>query len=103
MRNKSASGRADRPMMYEIIVEGALDRRWQEWFGGMSVTVLAEDSPFPHTVMTGKVRDRSALYGILCQIMNYNLPIISVKRLDKKGGELSRTGNRQTIIHNKLK
>src|SRR4028118_1644989 len=29
----------DQPLVYQIRIEGHLDRRWTDWFGGLSITL----------------------------------------------------------------
>jgi hypothetical protein len=64
-------------MRYEIHVEGILDQRWSNWFGGMTVT----SQPGGETVIAGPVADEAALHGLLTKIRDLNLPLISVCRL----------------------
>jgi hypothetical protein len=50
------------------------------------MTVNAEDSAEgpTNTVLTGEVRDQSALRGILTRIWDLGLTLLSVVRLDEK-------------------
>jgi hypothetical protein len=54
-------------MRYEIHVEGILDQRWSNWFGGMTIT--------------SQPGGEAALHGLLTKIRDLNLPLISVRRL----------------------
>ena len=63
-------------MIYRIKVKGHLDRRWTEWFGGLTITL--EESG--DTLLTGPVVDQAALYGLLRKVRDLSLPLISVKR-----------------------
>jgi hypothetical protein len=66
---------------YEITVEGHLDRGyWSRWFEGMQVTVTEEDT----TLIAGPVADQAALHGLLAKIRDLGLPLVSVKRVEKK-------------------
>jgi hypothetical protein len=56
-----------------IIVRGRLDAKWQEWFEGMEFSYEGDS-----TLLTGLVKDESNLHGILNQIRNLNLKLISV-------------------------
>ena len=49
-----------RPTRYEIRVDGVLDERWAEWFGGLQVS---RDGT--QTVIAGPLPDQSALHGLL--------------------------------------
>ena len=63
-------------MIYRIKVKGHLDRRWTEWFGGLTITL--EDNG--ETLLTGPVVDQAALYGLLRKVRDLGLPLISVTR-----------------------
>jgi hypothetical protein len=68
------------PARYEIRVEGVLDHRWAAWFGGLRV-----ENDGTQTVICGLLTDQPALHGLLAQIRDLGLCLISVRRLD--GGE----------------
>jgi hypothetical protein len=71
---------------YEIVVKGHLDERWADWYGGMNVKHL----PTGETILSGPVKDQSALHGILSRIRDMNLILLNVKR--KKADLADRTG-----------
>lgn len=60
--------------LYQIEIDDLLDARWQDWFEGFTITPLADG----HTLLTGPVRDQSALHGVLKKISNLGLVLISV-------------------------
>ena len=66
------------PFTYEIKVEGLIDLRWAEWFGGMSITYVNGTE----TVLIGKIQDQTALHGVLERIRDLGLNLISVRRVD---------------------
>ena len=68
----------DQPMLYQIRIKGHLDRRWTEWFGGLTITL--EDNG--ETLLTGQVADQAALHGLLRKVRDLGLPLISVKRVE---------------------
>ena len=68
----------DKPVTYQIKMEGKLDEGWSDWFSGMTVTF--EGGSAPITTLTGAVADQSALRGILAKIWDLNLTLISVNR-----------------------
>lgn len=65
---------------YQIALEGCLDDRWADWFAGLSMTTRRHNGDV--TMLTGPVADQAALRGLLNQIWDFNLALISVKRLD---------------------
>ena len=64
------------PACYEIRVDGVLDDRWADWFGGLQV-----DTEATHTVITGQLADQAALHGALDKIRDLGLSLISARRL----------------------
>jgi hypothetical protein len=65
-----------RPARYEIRVDGVLDDRWADWFGGLRVT-----SDGTQTVISGLLPDQPALHGLLAKIRDLGLSLVSVRRL----------------------
>ena len=60
--------------IYEILIEGHLDREWTDWFDGMSITQAADGK----TLLSGPVPDQPALYGLLRKVRDLGLPLVSV-------------------------
>ena len=73
MKNVNQGSSADRPMMYQIKVQGRLNESWSHWFNGIAIT--CEGSV---TTLTGIIVDQAALRGILSKIWDLNLQLISV-------------------------
>jgi hypothetical protein len=61
---------------YEIEVEGHLDEAHLAEFGEMSVSLMPEGQ----TLISGRVVDQAALFGILIRIRDMGIPLISVNR-----------------------
>jgi hypothetical protein len=70
----------DEPGRYEIRIKGHLDDRWATWFGGLTLTL--EDNG--DTRLTGPVVDQAALYGLLRNVRDLGLPLVSVIQVDPK-------------------
>ena len=64
---------------YRIVVEGALDAVWGEWFSDLQIAV--DDGNDAITTLSGPVADQAALRGILNKLWDLNLSVILVKRL----------------------
>lgn len=62
---------------YEIRIQGQLDSSWRAWFGGLTVTPLANGE----TLIAGSLPDQAALHGILTKLRDLNLPILAVIRV----------------------
>jgi hypothetical protein len=70
--------------LYEIKIKGRLGDEWREWFEGMNlVHVHNSEAGLECTMLFGVISDQSALHGLLTKIMNLNLTLISVKRLQE--------------------
>ncbi len=67
----------DQSMIYQIRLKGYLTNQWSEWFGGLAITL--EDNG--DTLITGPVRDQAALHGLLKQVRDLGIPLISVNRI----------------------
>ena len=48
-------------IVYQIRIKGHLDRKWADWFSGLSITSLENGE----TLLTGPVLDQAALHGRL--------------------------------------
>ncbi len=66
--------RRDGSGRYEIQVKGHLAARWDAWFDGFTLTRAGDGT----TVLAGFVVDQAALHGILRQVADLGLPLISV-------------------------
>jgi hypothetical protein len=67
----------DQPMVYQIRLKGHLGPGWADWFGGLAVTL--EDNG--ETLLTGPVVDQAALHGLLRNVRDLGMPLISVIRV----------------------
>ena len=68
----------DPPTIYQIRIKGQLDRRWADWFGGLTVT-LGDNGD---TLLTGQVVDQAALHGLLRRVRDLGVPLLAVLRLE---------------------
>lgn len=68
------------PRIYTIRIQGVLHNRWKNWFDCMTITNLDSGE----TIIEGLIQDQSALVGVINQIHNLNLCLISIncKELD---------------------
>ena len=69
--------RESEPAIYRITLEGYLDASWSGWFGDLDIT-HDEDG---NTVLTGPIRDQSALHGILARVRDMNLTLLAVAQI----------------------
>jgi hypothetical protein len=79
MSNESNSNSEKaQPMIYQIRIKGHLDRKWADWFSGLSITLQASGE----TLLTGPVLDQAMLYGLLRKVRDAGLPLVAVIRIE---------------------
>jgi hypothetical protein len=62
------------PVDYRIRIKGHLAPDWSEWFENMTI----QCQPDGTTILSGPVRDQAALHGLLLQVRDLGLSLISV-------------------------
>ena len=72
-----STSRRDGPSWYEIRLQGRLDPRWSTRFDGLTLTT--DDGC---TLLRGPVVDQAALHGLLHQLRDIGLPLVSVTRVE---------------------
>ena len=72
----------------KIKIEGHLDHKWNDWFEGMELSHEGDD-----TILSGSVIDESNLHGILNQIRDLNLKLISVNPHEENNNNKQQTFN----------
>jgi len=75
--NTEPTGRPDESGWYEIRLQRRLDARWSARFEGMTLTT-GDD----FTLLAGHVVDQAALHGLLHQLRDLGLPLVSVTRIE---------------------
>lgn len=66
--------KSSHPTVYQIKLEGHLDREWTGWFEGLTITLTDDGS----TLLCGEVKDQAALHGLFRKVSSSGLTIISV-------------------------
>ncbi len=61
--------------IYQIRIDGQLDKRWLRFFEGLDISALQDGE----TVIQGAM-DQAALHGILNRIRDLGMELISVQR-----------------------
>lgn len=64
----------------EIRIKGSIDKAWSKWFEDLSITYSRNDE----TILTGTVRDKAALYGLISRLRDLGLTLLSVNYLEKE-------------------
>ena len=71
------------PMIYQIRIKGHLDRKWADWFCGLSITSLAHGE----TLLTGPVLDQAMLHSLLRKVRDVGLPLVAVMPVEPEQGD----------------
>ena len=64
----------------EIRVKGCIDEHWSAWLAGLNITHTDEDE----TVLSGRVVDQAALYGLLKRVRDTGLTLVAVHQIPSK-------------------
>ncbi len=79
MSNESnSSNEKAESLIYQIRIKRHLDRKWTDWFSGLSITSLDNGE----TLLTGPVLDQAALHGLLRKVRDVSLPLVAVIRIE---------------------
>lgn len=62
----------------EILLKGHIPEIWSDWFEDLEILTEGENS-----ILSGEVKDHSAVHGIIERIRDLNLDLISVTLSDK--------------------
>jgi len=68
--------------VYRITIKGHLDDEWADWLDGLTIT-LTDDG---ETILTVPIADQAALHGVLIQIRDLGLPLLSLNRVEPDKG-----------------
>ncbi len=77
----------------EIRIEGHLDKSWMEWLEGFTFSYAEAE-----TILTGKVKDQAALYGLITKLRDLGAKLVSVNSMPQTKEEpppmISRSKNK---------
>lgn len=74
----AATGDGDGPRDYEMRLLGHLDDRWADWFDGLTLTRTDDGE----TRLRGPVADQAALHGLLRNVRDLGLPLLSIMQVE---------------------
>ena len=69
---------------FQIIVKGWVKESWSKWLGNFFIDPKLDDHSGQISIITGYVSDQAALRGLMNQIWDLNLVIISYQQIDTK-------------------
>jgi hypothetical protein len=64
-------------MVVQIRIKGDMSHQWTDWFEGLTIT-LEENGDI---LLTGQVIDHAALYGLLKEVRDLGIPLLSVNNI----------------------
>ncbi len=72
------------PGRYEIRLKGHVDDKWADWFDGLTIT--RDDNG--ETRLHGSVVDQAALHGVLRNVRDLGLPLLSVMHIEPEPADV---------------
>jgi len=81
LMNAQTSLRNETPARYRLRLQTARTSGWCDWLDHLDIAVES-GGPAAVTVLTGEVRDQSALFGLLGCVRDLGIPLISVELVE---------------------
>jgi hypothetical protein len=72
----------DQSVLYRIIIQGRLDESWSFSFNQMTIITTEQKTGLSITTLQGQVTDQANLHGLLNQIRDLGLPLLSVELIE---------------------
>lgn len=66
----------------EIVVEGHLDKKWKNSFEDLDINYEGDN-----TILKGNIKDEAHLHGVLNQIRDLNLKLVSINPTGNNNGK----------------
>jgi hypothetical protein len=70
------------PATYRVGILGTLDKKWSDYCGGMTIEHDIILDQYPVTILTGLLKDQSALVGVINTLYGMGCPIIAVECIE---------------------
>ncbi len=81
LENNSCNSDALEKNIYQVKIGGKVSSQWISWFSDMKIEIRKDNNSKLLTVLTGAIKDQTALFGLLKHIGSLGLTLISVQRL----------------------
>ena len=72
------------PAAYRIYVKGFLDESWSDRFSGLQIENQTSATEPPKTILQGTLLDQAQLLGVLNNLYEMHMSLISVELLDNE-------------------
>ncbi len=79
--------RFDKPATYQICVKGSLDDTWSDRLAGMDITSSRAGCKGTVTTLVGTLRDQAELMGVLNNLYEMHLLLLTVEILVRDQGD----------------
>ena len=76
--------RLETPGTYRIQVEGLLEEKWSDRLGGMGVATAKKEGQRTVTTLVGRLRDQAELTGVLNNLYEMHMPILTVELVNEE-------------------
>ena len=73
--------RFEKPAVYRIRVTGHIDEALSDQLGGMVITHAFTSEKQPMTILVGQLMDQAALSGVLNELYEMHLPLLTVEAI----------------------
>ena len=72
------------PAAYRIYVKGFLDESWSDRFSGLQIENQTSATEPPKTILQGTLLDQAQLLGVLNNLYEMHMSLISLELLDNE-------------------
>ena len=69
------------PAVYQIRIQGILDKNLSDYYGGMTIEHEGDPKQAAMSILMGRLADQSPLIGVLNSLHDIGYPILSVEYL----------------------
>ena len=67
------------PATYRICIVGMLDKKYSDYYGGMTIEHDIVLDQYPVSILTGRMVDQAALIGVINSLYDIGCPLLSVE------------------------
>jgi hypothetical protein len=72
------------PATYRISILGTLEKKWSEYYGGMTIEHTIVLQQYPVTILTGLLTDQSALIGVINTLYDFGYLLLTVECVETR-------------------
>ena len=79
MERYHSRSRLEEPALYRISILGTLEKKWSDYYGGMTIEHESDPKRGAMSILTGRLADQAALIGVLNSLYDIGYRIHSVE------------------------